>query len=366
MRTVCSKILVSALLMAGGAGSCGLLDNTDGGEGYIVLHFSEDSYKDTRASSYGEIPDTIDFLLDIRYSKGNIIYSGTFGDSPEKLPVDAGTYNISVRSGTFEKPEFASPQYGDDQCITVPSGGVVDVWLTCGQINSGVKLIIDRNFLTVHPDGVLFLKSEDGKLMYSYSEKRIAYFNPGNVSLMMSEGGTDKILFTRVLKAREILSVSLTVPPASATGESGGIHIQVDTSRSWSGEEFIIGGPGSGNPGSGSDIDCAMNVSQAKENIGAEDVWVYGYIVGGDLTSSGISFSAPFKSETNIAIAARTTVSEKSSCLSVQLAKGDARDTLNLVSNPSNLKRKVYLKGDIVEAYYGIPGLKNISDFVLE
>ena len=82
MRTVCSKILVSALLMAGGAGSCGLLDNTDGGEGYIVLHFSEDSYKDTRASSYGEIPDTIDFLLDIRDSKGNIIYSGTFGDSP--------------------------------------------------------------------------------------------------------------------------------------------------------------------------------------------------------------------------------------------------------------------------------------------
>ena len=202
MRTVCSKILVSALLMAGGAGSCGLLDNTDGGEGYIVLHFSEDSYKDTRASSYGEIPDTIDFLLDIRDSKGNIIYSGTFGDSPEKLPVDAGTYNISVRSGTFEKPEFASPQYGDDQCITVPSGGIIDVWLTCGQINSGVKLIIDRNFLTVHPDGVLFLKSEDGKLMYSYSEKRIAYFNPGNVSLMMSEGGTDKILFTRVLKAR--------------------------------------------------------------------------------------------------------------------------------------------------------------------
>ena len=52
--------------------------------------------------------------------------------------------------------------------------------------------------------------------------------------------------------------------------------------------------------------------------------------------------------------------------MSVQLPKGDVRDALNLVDNPSNLKRKVYIKGDIVDAYYGIPGIKNISDFIIK
>jgi hypothetical protein len=51
--------------------------------------------------------------------------------------------------------------------------------------------------------------------------------------------------------------------------------------------------------------------------------------------------------------------------LSVQLAAGQARDVLNLVDNPSNHGRKVLLKGNIVEAYYGMPGIKNITGFEL-
>jgi hypothetical protein len=35
------------------------------------------------------------------------------------------------------------------------------------------------------------------------------------------------------------------------------------------------------------------------------------------------------------------------------------------VDNPLNLGRKVLLKGNIVEAYYGMPGMKNITDFEL-
>jgi hypothetical protein len=49
----------------------------------------------------------------------------------------------------------------------------------------------------------------------------------------------------------------------------------------------------------------------------------------------------------------------------VQLPSGDLRDVLNLVDNPGLLGTKVYLKGDIVEAYYGIPGIKNISEYRL-
>ena len=71
----------------------------------------------------------------------------------------------------------------------------------------------------------------------------------------------------------------------------------------------------------------------------------------------------PFESMTCIAIAARSSVSEKASCMSVQLVKGPIREQLNLVENPQILSRKVYLKGDIESSYYGIPGMKNLTEF---
>jgi hypothetical protein len=100
--------------------------------------------------------------------------------------------------------------------------------------------------------------------------------------------------------------------------------------------------------------------------VGEEGVWVCGHIVGGDLSSSSASFEKPFSSRTNLLLGPRSNVSSRSSCLSVQLAAGAARDALNLVDNPSLLGRKVCLKGDVVEAYYGLPGIKNIVEFELQ
>ena len=109
----------------------------------------------------------------------------------------------------------------------------------------------------------------------------------------------------------------------------------------------------------------AMTVAQARSSAGANGVWVSGYIVGGDLSSSSASFVAPFDSRTNIVIGPKSTTSNRSSCLSVQLPAGELREALNLVDNPSNYGRKVLLKGNLVEAYYGMPGIKNITDFEL-
>jgi hypothetical protein len=134
-------------------------------------------------------------------------------------------------------------------------------------------------------------------------------------------------------------------------------------------ESYTIGdGSSSGGGNNGGQPQSAMSVAKAKENIGSEDVWVFGYIVGGDMTSgaNGISFESPFSSATNIAIADRSSVKDKNYCLSVQLSSGDLRDALNLKDNPENLGKMVYLKGNIVEAYYGIPGIKNITEYILE
>ncbi|MBP5398119.1 MAG: hypothetical protein J6Y32_05795 [Bacteroidales bacterium] len=112
-----------------------------------------------------------------------------------------------------------------------------------------------------------------------------------------------------------------------------------------------------------SDTTGALSVARAREHLGEKKQWVKGYIVGGNLSSSatGIRFEPPFTSDTNLAIADTVTVVLKSSCLSVQLPSGELRETANLVDHPQLLGTRVYILGDIVEAYYGIPGLKNVT-----
>lgn len=308
-----------------------------------------------------EIPDTSDFLLTVSSSDGTVVYDGQYGDSPESIMVDAGSYTIYVRSSDFRKPAFSAPQFGDEQCVVVASGGVADVKLTCVQMNAGVRLRIDESFLKNCPDAVLFLKSKDGKLMYGYSEKRIAYFLPGDVSLLMSRNGSDNVLFTRSLEPRSVLDIDVSAAGDSADSPQESIKVAVDTSRTWTSESYVIGG--SGSSGKGNSISDALTVSQAIASAGEEDVWVSGYIVGGDLSSSSASFSPPFSSRTNIVLGPRSSTSSRSSCISVSLPSGYIRDELNLVDNPSLLGRKVCLKGDVVESYYGLPGLKNLVDF---
>ncbi len=333
------------------------------GSGQLRLRFVEGAFSNVKASDT-EVPDSNDFILEITGSDGSIVYSGPYGESPETITAPSGSCVIKVRSCEFSTPKFSEPQYGDDQVIVVPSGGTVDVSLNCTQLNCGIALKIGSNFLTEYPSGVFFVSSDDGKLMYSYSEQRIAYFLPGNISVILSDSGKETTLMTRTLSAREMLTVTINVSSSASAGTEEGITMQIDTTRIWEDETYDLGEDNS----KGTDADNAMSVSEAKANIGKSGVWVSGYIVGGDLTSSstGMSFSAPFSSATNLAIAARASVDSKSSCMSVQLPSGDVRDALNLVQHPDLLGRQVCLYGDITATYYGIVGLKNVSDYVLK
>lgn len=349
----CRSCLFLLLFLVG----CEALGLRTPDDGELRIAFASGINEVTRASS--DIPDTSDFILTVTDSKGKTVYQGAYGDCPETMSVSAGSYVVKAMSSEFEKPAFSSPQYGDEQCVVVPEGGVADVKLLCRQMNSGVKLRIAKNFLTQCPDGVLFLKSDQGKLMYGYSEKRVAYFLPGNVSLILSESGRDQVLMTRTLQAQEILSLGVSVAPSGASSTESRISVAVDTTRNWIDEAYVIGGQDN----NGSDVADAMTVLQAQSAAGSKDVWVCGYIVGGDLTSANASFDEPFSSRTNILLGPKSSTADKDACLSVQLPAGSLRDQLNLVDNPQNLRRKVYLRGDIVDAYFGIPGIKNISQF---
>lgn len=351
------------MLLSLGITACDMLgDGSGAGNGSLEFSFDDGFVcEDTRAGL--EVPDTNDFILTVTGPDGNTVYDGPYGEIPEVMMVKAGSYNIKAVSCSFERPQFSMPQFGDEQCVVVPSDGAVSVRLVCSQLNSGIRLKIESAFLSEYPDAALLLKSSHGSLPYSYRESRIAYFKPGNVSLLMSRGGKDDVLLTRWMEPNEILTLKVDVSGTKDDGKTGqGISVGVDTARFWMEETYVLG-QGTARGESSSD---PMGISQARSSIGAKGVWVAGYIVAGDLTSSSASFEEPFKSASNLAIGPRKTVVDRNSCLSVQLQSGTVRDALNLVAHPDYLGRRVVLKGDITASYYGLVGIKNVTDYVLE
>ena len=388
-RTACGfSLLASCLLGSLLSYSCSLFsvpgEETGGNPGTagtsgLRLGFDREAVVETRAVA--ENIDTSSFILELKDSRDNVIYSGLYGDSPEQFDLPAGSYTVRAVSSDFKTPAFSSPQYGDEQCVVVPSGKVIGVKLNCTLMNCGICLNIASGFLTQYPKSSLFVKSDDGRLPYSYTEKRIAYFRPGKVSLMMLDDGGGKTLVTRRLSAGDVLKLSVKVSGSASSAGQGapdGIRIAVDTAKNWISGTYVIGGGGSGgssgdsssggggSSGAGGSEEDAMTISMARECIGETEVWVGGYIVGGDLSSAKASFTPPFKSRSNILLGPRSSVTSRENCLSVQLPDGDARDDLNLVDNPQLLGRQVLLCGDIVESYYGMTGIKNISDFVIK
>ena len=314
-----------------------------------------------------DLPDTNDFILTITSSSGSTLYSGAYGASPEVLPVSAGSYILKVVSTDASLPAFDTPVYGDEKVILIKEGENASVSFDCVLLDAGIRLRISPGFAAAYPGGILYVSGAEGKLLYGLSESRTAFFRPGAVSLLLYEGGEGRTVFSRDLYAGEILSLKVSPGSSSSGGEAPGASssIHVDTTAVYMDDECIIGEVGGE---AGSSMEKAMSVAEAKASLGRSGVWVLGYIVGGDLSSSGCSMTTepPFSKDTHFAIAARSSTTTKSSCMSVELKKGEVRDALNLVSNPWLKGWAVYLKGDIVEAYFGIPGIKNVSEYHLK
>ena len=288
-----------------------------------------------------EIPDTNDFLLTISDARGEVLYDGTYGDSPEYLRVDPGSYTVSIRSIAFSAPAFGRPQYGDEQVVVIPAGEQVSVTLRCTLMNAGMRLHISPGFLTAFPDGVLFVKQEENSLKYLYKETRQQF---------------DHFMAAAHLRCLfDFFCRSFFV---------GVLQVMVDTSKVWTSGNFTIGEDPS--PGDGREPD-AISVGDAPEHIDQKGVWVYGYIVGGDLTSAGKTVkTSGITKATHLALADRSSVTSKASCLAVELPKGKVRDALNLVDHPELIGTRVYVKGDIAAGYFNTRGLKNTSDYVLK
>lgn len=359
VRLFAHSVILGIFVMGALLSSCNKMPS-ETGQGSLKWSFSP--WIITRAADF---PDTDAFKLKVVNSAGEILYDGYYGDSPETMLVNPGTYTVTALSREFRKPEFEAPQFGDEQVVVVKAGAVTNVLLECSQLNCGLRLKIDPDFADVYPGGSLEVSSNGESLSYGPSEGRMGFFKPGSLAVTLKEKDKSTVLVTKRLEAREMLTLGVTCPslPGQPEAQGGEVSIKLDTLRKWGEEDFEIGS--SGQAGLGADKSSAYGAVQVKDHAGEKGVWVCGYIVGGDLSSSknGIKFEAPFDSYTNIAIAPRSSVSEKSSCVSVQLVKGAMRDALNLVDHPEFIGKKIYLKGDIEAAYYGIPGIKNLVDY---
>ena len=363
------KTVWALLPLVAALGACDDFGLGSGGQGELKWIIEGDG---TRATA--EIPDTNDFILKVSDARGSVLYEGAYGNSPESLLVEAGSYTVAIHSIEFTTPGFSRPVYGDEQVVVVKAGASVTVRLNCVLENAGIRLNIAPDFMTSYPDGILYLKSGDTRLMYGYSERRIAYFNPGNVTLILNDSGQDETLFTRTLEARTILTLNISAPNGGSAASST-ISVAVDTAKVWAHDSYAIGGSGTNDSSSGTnqesengaELDKAYTVSQAPSHAGENDVWVYGYIVGGDLSTAGTTIKTKnLTKNTHLAIATRSTVTAKASCVAVELPKGKLRDALNLVDHPDLIGTRVYVKGNLVTSYFGTTGLKGCSDYVLK
>lgn len=324
------------------------------GTGTLIVRLPEPGPPSTRAQN--GFPDVAEFLITVTNGAGLVVYEEEYARFPDELPVPAGNYTVSAVSAPFDAPAFDCPQWGDTQIVAVPDAGNVSVTLGCRQLNSGLRLEIDDSFRSAFPAGELSLQGPGGELPYAADETRTAFFRPGPVSVRLDDGGYRQTLFTRTLEACQILAVRLS---ANIGTRSGGIDIRLDTARTWLSDRFTVGGQDAGEP------DGAYDITQARQHVGETGVWVQGYVVGVATNTRKFSFTPPFGKNTNLVLGTRVSTTDPDYCLSVELKSGTLRDALNLQDHPELLGRKLYIRGDLVSAYYGIPGLKAPSEYRL-
>ncbi len=110
-----------------------------------------------------------------------------------------------------------------------------------------------------------------------------------------------------------------------------------------------------------------FSISEAQANQEKKGVWVEGYIVGGFTGSKVGSFVNDPSSvrQSSLAIAEQQNETNINEILPVELSAGKIRDALNIFENPSNLGKKIIIRGDL-ERYYSAPGLKNLKEFIIQ
>ena len=111
------------------------------------------------------------------------------------------------------------------------------------------------------------------------------------------------------------------------------------------------------------------DVINLNEDDGDTKVWVSGYIVG--YINGSISKAVFNVDDTDNIVASNLLMADSAdetdvdNCIPVQLPSGTVRTALNLSDNPNNLGKALSVYGTL-ETYFNVPGVKSVTDYVLE
>lgn len=298
--------------------------------------------------------DTNSFILTIYSTGGEKVYDGPYGERPQEIVVTPGGYDVGLYSRRFNPPMFDTPVFGDEQTIVVGENEQASVSFNCSQVNAGVKFTFANDFKAQFPGSGVYIGQGEEKLAYDYTQTKYAYVSTEEFQLLYNKGGVDTVLLEKQLNAGQMLNLKLTYSASRTTASV--FKIEIDTTRDWVSYNYNVG----------LKIPTgALSIAEAKERVGEKGVKVFGYIFGGDPSTSSIRVGPPFESKTSIVIAPGMSERERSNMFVVELPSGSIRDALNLVNNPDNLGRPVVVTGSIVASYYGYPGIKSTKSYAL-
>lgn len=357
VRAVIFTCFISAAVCTGG---CSSLSVEEQQSGKLLFSINESSFYGMKSGIYGQQNvwsndmanlDTNNFILSIYTQDGSKIYDGKYGKRPSEIVVLPGAYDIKLSSGDFRKPEFDSPQYGDEQTVLVEANSSISVTLMCRQLNAAMRISFTPGFKEKFLGNGIKLRDSNGEIFYPYTTYDFCYVQPGAVELLYEKDSADTLLFTKQLSTSQMLSLNLSYAPTNRTAS---LKLDMDTTKNWKSEHF----------NTGLKIPTgAVTIEQAKGMIGEKNVMVFGFILGGDATETTIRVGPPFTSRTNIVIAPSMLERNRNNMFVVELPSGEIRDALNLVVNSELLGSAIVITGNIVENYYGYPGLKSVKAY---
>lgn len=310
--------------------------------------------------------DSNNYRLEISTSSGVKVYDSSYVGRPRLFYVKAGTYKIRVTSREFTEPDIY-PLFGQEQSVKAKKDSTLRVEIVSRQMTGGIRFSFTQGFTSWFKGTGIYLKRDTVSYKYYYgSPWHYVYFFPGDISVIYKNkdghssytppdkpGYADTVLFKRKLKANEIVSIALDYDLTKVSYD--GFSFRTDTSIYRRQEYFNLGGI--------APYGCS-SVTWAKSHIG-DTLKLFGYIVGGDASSSSFKKQKPFTSKTNIVIGAQDWQALRELTIAVELPNGEIRKNLNLVDHPEHLKKPIAITGVVVDSYFGYPGLKNVTSYQL-
>ena len=319
----------------------------------------------TSLNAYANPLDSNNYRLTITTAGGVAVYDSSYIGRPEVFYVKAGTYKIRVTSRDFTEPDIY-PLFGQELSVKAKKDSTLRVEIVSRQMTGGMRFSFTYGFTSWFKGTGIYLKRDTVSVKYGYGTRHYLYFYPGEISVIYKNkdghssytppdkpGYVDTVLFKRKLKANELVTIALDYDLTKVAKD--GFTFSADTFRIRKDEYFNLGGI--------APYGC-NSVWYAQTHIG-DTINLFGYIVGGDVSSTSFKKEKPFTSKTNIVIGAQDWQALREKTIGVELPNGDIRKKLNLVDHPENLKKPIVIHGVVSDSYFGYPGLKNVSWYIL-